>query len=130
MGLPIVAAESRSATIRITEGARRALTRERAAAAAVRRRIHMLFIVIGVVLIVLNLARVGVVGTWTSDLSVGLWKSSFPFLRATIGWFWPDKAGLKKRREMDWREKKKDARRKKNPAGFGRDAPARRKANK
>ena len=90
----------------------------------------MLFIVIGVVLIVLNLARVGVVGTWTWDLSGDLWKFCLPFLLATIWWIWSDKSGLNKRREMDRMEKKKDDRRKENLAALGMDTRARRKAQR
>ncbi|HEY2558435.1 MAG TPA: TIGR04438 family Trp-rich protein [Caldimonas sp.] len=90
----------------------------------------MLFVVIGVVLIVLNLARVGVIGTWNWELTGDLWKFFFPFLLATIWWIWSDVSGLNKRREMNRMEKKKDDRRKENLAALGMDTRARRKAQK
>jgi small Trp-rich protein len=90
----------------------------------------MLFVVIGVVLIVLNIAGVGVIGTWNWEISGDLWKFCFPFLLATIWWIWSDKSGLNKRREMNRMEKKKDDRRKENLAALGMDARVRRKAQK
>ncbi|HEX4235263.1 MAG TPA: TIGR04438 family Trp-rich protein [Caldimonas sp.] len=90
----------------------------------------MLFVVIGVVLIALNLASVGVIGTWNWQISGDLWKFAFPFLLATIWWIWSDVSGLNKRREMNRMEKKKDDRRKENLAALGMDTRARRKAQK
>jgi small Trp-rich protein len=90
----------------------------------------MLFVIIGVVVIVLNLARVGVIGTWNWEISGDLWKFCFPFLLATIWWIWSDKSGLNKRREMARMEKKKHDRRKENLAALGMDARVRRKAQK
>ncbi|MBV9891211.1 MAG: TIGR04438 family Trp-rich protein [Rhizobacter sp.] len=90
----------------------------------------MLFVVIGVVLIALNLAQIGVVGTWNWNLTGDLWKFSFPFLLASIWWMWSDKSGLNKRREMDRMEKKKEDRRKENLTALGMDTRARRKTQK
>jgi small Trp-rich protein len=90
----------------------------------------MLFVVIGVVLIVLNLAHVGVIGTWNWEISGDLWKFFVPFVLATLWWIWSDKSGLNKRREMNRMEKKKDDRRKENLAALGMDTRARRKAHK
>ena len=90
----------------------------------------MLFVVIGVVLIILNLARVGVVGTWTWELTGDLWKFCFPFVLAFIWWGWSDVSGLNKRREMARMEKKKADRRKENLASLGMDTRSRRKAQK
>lgn len=90
----------------------------------------MLFVVIGVVLIILNLARVGVVGTWTWELTGDLWKFCFPFALALIWWVWSDVSGLNKRREMARMDKKKEDRRKENLAALGMDTRARRKAQK
>jgi small Trp-rich protein len=87
----------------------------------------MLFIVIGVVLIALNLAGVGVVGTWDWHVSGDLWKFFLPFVLATIWWIWSDKSGLNKRREMERMEKKKADRRKENLVSLGMDVRARRK---
>ena len=68
----------------------------------------MLFVIIGVVLIVLNLAGVGVVGTWNWDalrrpLEVLRCRSSSP----RCGGSGPTSPGLNKRREMERMEKKK-----------------------
>ena len=90
----------------------------------------MLFVVIGLVLIVLNLAQVGVVGTWNWAIFGDLWKFCFPFLLAVLWWIWSDVSGLNKRREMARMEKKKDDRRKENLAALGMDTRVRRKAQK
>jgi hypothetical protein len=90
----------------------------------------MLFVVIGVVLIVLNLAHVGVVGTWNWEISGDLWKFFCPFLLATLWWIWSDKSGLNKRREIERMEKRKADRRKENLVALGMDNRARRKAQK
>lgn len=90
----------------------------------------MLFVVIGVVLILLNLAGIGVIGTWNWELFGDLWKMVLPFLLALAWWIWSDASGLNKRREMDRMEKKKKDRRKDNLAALGMDTRARRKASK
>jgi len=90
----------------------------------------MLFVVIGVILIALNLARVGVIGTWNWELFGDLWKFALPFGCAAVWWVWSDVSGLNKRREMARMDKKKDDRRKENLASLGLDTRARRKAHK
>jgi small Trp-rich protein len=90
----------------------------------------MLFVVIGVVLIVLNLAHIGVVGTWTWEISGDLWKFCLPFIIALIWWAWSDVSGLNKRREMARMDKKKADRRQENLVALGMDTRARRKAQK
>lgn len=90
----------------------------------------MLFVVIGVVLIVLNLAHIGVVGTWTWEISGDLWKFCLPFIFALIWWAWSDVSGLNKRREMARMDKKKADRRQENLVALGMDTRARRKAQK
>jgi len=90
----------------------------------------MLFVVIGVALIVLNLAGVGVFGTWNWEVFGDLWKFCFPFGLAMLWWIWSDKSGLNKRREMDRMDKKKADRRKENLVSLGMDTRARRRANK
>jgi small Trp-rich protein len=60
----------------------------------------MLFVLIGVALIALNLAGVGVFGTWTWQLFGDLWKFALPFFLAAVWWIWSDVSGLNKRREM------------------------------
>ena len=90
----------------------------------------MLFVVIGVVVIALNLAGIGVFGTWRWDNFGDLWKFALPFGCAAVWWVWSDVSGLNKRREMARMEKKKSDRRKENLAALGMDTRARRKAQK
>jgi small Trp-rich protein len=90
----------------------------------------MLFVIIGVVLILLNVAGVGVFGTWNWEVFGDLWKFITPFMLALAWWVWSDKSGLNKRREMDRMEKKKSDRRKENLVSLGMDTRARRKTQK
>jgi len=90
----------------------------------------MLFVVIGVLFIALNLAGIGVFGTWNWELFGDLWKFALPFGFAAAWWIWSDVSGLNKRREMARMDKKKDDRRKENLAALGMDTRARRKAQK
>jgi small Trp-rich protein len=130
MELPDAAAKRRSATIRITASHSRRLTPKHGGRAAQAGRIGMLFVFIGVVLIGLNLAQVGVIGTWDWHVTGDLWKFVLPFFLAAVWWGWSDVSGLNKRREMNRMEKKKDDRRKENLAALGMDTRARRKAHK
>jgi small Trp-rich protein len=90
----------------------------------------MLFVLIGVVVIGLNLAGVGVIGTWNWHVFGDLWKFALPFGFAAAWWIWSDVSGLNKRREMARMEKKKDDRRKENLVALGMDTRARRKAQR
>jgi len=90
----------------------------------------MLFVVIGVVLIVLNLADIGPFGAWNWNLFGDLWKFLVPFVMAVLWWIWSDVSGLNKRREMERMDKKKKDRREENLAKLGMDTRARRKANR
>ncbi len=90
----------------------------------------MLFVVVGVVLILLNVAGVGVFGTWNWEVFGDLWKFVAPFLLAMAWWIYSDVSGLNKQREMNRMEKKKTDRRKENLAALGMDTRARRKAQK
>lgn len=90
----------------------------------------MLFVIIGLILIALNLAGVGVIGTWNWELFGDLWKMATPFFLAVVWWVWSDRSGLNKQREMDRMEKKKNDRRTENLAKLGMDTRARRKAQK
>ena len=90
----------------------------------------MLFVIIGVVVIALNLAHVGVIGTWNWDASGDLWKFTVPFILAVLWWVWSDKSGLNKRREMERMEKRKADRRRENLVSLGMDNRARKKAQK
>lgn len=90
----------------------------------------MLFVVLGVVLILLNVAGIGVFGTWNWEVFGDLWKFVTPFLLAMAWWIYSDKSGLNKQREMNRMDKKKSDRRKENLAALGMDTRARRKAHK
>jgi len=90
----------------------------------------MLFVAIGLLLIILNLADIGPFGAWNWEFFGDLWKFVVPFLLAVAWWVWSDKSGLNKRREMNRMEKKKADRRKENLAALGMDTRARRKAQK
>jgi small Trp-rich protein len=90
----------------------------------------MAFVIIGVILIVLNLAGIGPFAAWNWDVFGDLWKFILPFLLATAWWAWSDLSGLNKRREMNRMEKKKKDRRKESLASLGMDTRARRKGQK
>ena len=79
----------------------------------------MLFVVVGVVLIVLNLAGIGPVGEWTWNLTGDLWKFAMPFAFALGWWAWADTSGLTKRREMERMDQRKEERRLKNMEALG-----------
>jgi small Trp-rich protein len=90
----------------------------------------MWFVVIGVVVIVMNLAGFGPPAAWNWEITGDLWKFCVPFGLAVLWWIWTDKSGLDKRREMEKMDAKKQARRKDNLAALGLDTRARRKGGK
>ncbi len=90
----------------------------------------MLFVVIGIVLIVLNVANIGPFGAWNWEVFGDLWKFVLPFLFAVVWWVYSDLSGLNKRREMERMDAKKKARRQENLVSLGMDTRARRKAQK
>ena len=90
----------------------------------------MLFVVIGIVLIVLNVANIGPFGAWNWEVFGDLWKFVLPFLFAVVWWVFSDLSGLNKRREMERMDAKKKARRQENLVSLGMDTRARRKAQK
>ena len=90
----------------------------------------MLFVIIGLIVIALNLANVGVFGTWNWEAFGDLWKFTVPFILAVLWWIWSDVSGLNKRREMERMEKRKSDRRKENLVSLGMDNRARKKAQK
>jgi small Trp-rich protein len=90
----------------------------------------MLFVLIGIAVIVLNLANVGIFGTWNWEFFGDMWKFCVPFVMAVAWWVWSDKSGLNKRREMARMEKKKADRRKENLVSLGMESRARRRSQK
>ncbi|MBS0447012.1 MAG: TIGR04438 family Trp-rich protein [Proteobacteria bacterium] len=87
----------------------------------------MLFVIVGVLLVVLNLAGIGPVGNWTWTLGGDLWKFALPFLLAIVWWWWADTSGLNKRREMEKMEDRKRKRREDNLQALGLETRGRRK---
>ena len=90
----------------------------------------MFFVVVGVILILLNLAGIGPVGEWTWDIGGDLWKFCVPFGLAAIWWVWTDASGLDKRREIAKMDLKKQERREQNLEALGMDGRGRRKGRK
>jgi small Trp-rich protein len=84
----------------------------------------MLFVVIGILMIVLNIAGVGFVGAWNWEFFGDLWKFCVPFLFAVAWWVYSDKSGLNKRREIERMEKRKRDRRAENLVSLGMDGRA------
>ncbi len=90
----------------------------------------MFFVIVGVLIILLNLAGIGPFGDWTWTLTGDLWKFCVPFALAAAWWVWSDVSGLNKRREIERMEARKLNRRKENLVALGLDTRARRKGNK
>ena len=90
----------------------------------------MLFVIIGIVVIVLNVANIGPFGRWNWEFFGDLWKFTVPFILAVVWWVYSDLSGLNKRREMERMEKRKRDRRQENLVSLGMEKRARRKARK
>jgi small Trp-rich protein len=90
----------------------------------------MLFVIVGVLLILTNLAGIWPAANWNWELFGDLWKFCVPFMFAALWWVWSDKSGLNKRREVERMEQKKRDRRQENLASLGLDTRSRRKGAK
>ena len=90
----------------------------------------MFFVIVGVIVILMNLAGIGPVADWTWNLTGDLWKFCVPFGLAILWWIWADTSGLDKRREIKKMEDKKAARRAQNMQVLGMDERGRRKGRK
>jgi small Trp-rich protein len=75
----------------------------------------MWFLVLGILLIALKLAEIGVVAAWS------WWVILAPFAAAFLWWMYADASGLTKKREMDKLEERKLERRRKNLDALGID---------
>jgi small Trp-rich protein len=73
----------------------------------------MYFVVLGVLLMVLKLARVGPVGDWA------WWLVLAPFALALVWWAWADATGYTKRRAVRAMDAKRDARRQQQMEALG-----------
>lgn len=87
----------------------------------------MWFVLLGVGLIVLNLLGIGPTGGWDWKFTGDLWKFTVPFICAALWWWFTDKSGLDKRREMARMEEKKAHRRKENLESLGLESRPKRK---
>ena len=85
-----------------------------------------MLVLLGLVLIVLNLAGIGPVGQWNWEFTGDLWKFATPFVLAAVWWAWADGTGLTKRREMEKMDERKRERREKNLVSLGMDKMAKR----
>ena len=73
----------------------------------------MLFVLLGVALVALKFAEIGVVAGWD------WWLVLLPFVAAVLWWAFADGTGLTKKREMDKMEDRKKARRRKSMVALG-----------
>ena len=73
----------------------------------------MLFVLLGVALVALKFAEIGVVAGWD------WWLVLLPFVAAVLWWVFADSTGLTKKREMDKMEDRKKARRRKSMVALG-----------
>ncbi|MFZ5525424.1 MAG: TIGR04438 family Trp-rich protein [Pseudomonadota bacterium] len=69
----------------------------------------MWFVVIGVAMLVMNLAGIGPVGAWT--WREDWWLLLMPFGLAILWWLWADSSGWTQRKAMEKVDAKRDARR-------------------
>jgi small Trp-rich protein len=90
----------------------------------------MLFVIVGSLIILSNLAGIGPFATWNWEFTGDLWKFCVPFVFAALWWTYADVSGLNKRREIEKMEQRKRDRRKDNLAALGFDEKARRKGRK
>ena len=79
----------------------------------------MLFVLIGVLMIVGNLAGYGPTAKWNWDFMGDFWKFAVPFVVAAFWWAWADGSGLTKRRAMRRDEDRKVDRRDRNIDAMG-----------
>jgi small Trp-rich protein len=85
----------------------------------------MAFVILGVVLILMNLAGVGWPGQWTWNLTGDLWKFGVPFGCALVWWAFSDSMGYTQRRESDKIDAKREERRQRNMEALGLQKPKR-----
>jgi small Trp-rich protein len=95
--------------------------------AANREELHMLFVIIGVVLIAMNLLGIGPPAAWNWQFTGDLWKFLWPFGLALAWWVYADSTGMTQRREMDKMDAKRLDRRRKAMEALGLQNPKRRK---
>lgn len=87
----------------------------------------MWFVVIGVVMLVMNLAGIGPVGEWTWAGFGKAWFVLVPFGLAVAWWGWSDMSGRTQRKAMEKVDAKREARRQKALDALGLQKPGRRR---
>ena len=90
----------------------------------------MLFVLVGIAMMLLNLAGMGPTAEWNWKITGDLWKFCVPFALAIAWWVYSDLSGLNRRREIAKMELKKANRRKENLTSLGLDAGNRNKGGK
>jgi small Trp-rich protein len=79
----------------------------------------MFFILIGVGLIVCNIAGWGPMADWKWDSAADVFKFSIPFILAALWWTFADESGMTKRRAMQRDAERKQDRRDRNIDAMG-----------
>jgi small Trp-rich protein len=87
----------------------------------------MWLVVIGVVLLVMNLAGIGPVGAWAWGWDEPGALTLLPFVMALAWWYWSDVTGRTQRQAMDRMAQRKEARRQKSMEALGTRKPGARK---
>lgn len=77
----------------------------------------MWFVVIGVAMLVMNLAGIGPVGAWT--WREDWWLLLMPFGLAILWWLWADSSGWTQRKAMEKVDAKREGRREKHLDALG-----------
>jgi len=79
----------------------------------------MLLVLVGVILVICNLAGIGPMAAWNWEFSGDLWKFALPFALATAWWIWSDASGWTKRKAMQRDEERKRDRQDRNIDAMG-----------
>ncbi len=90
----------------------------------------MLFVLVGIAMMLLNVAEIGPTASWNWKITGDLWRFCVPFALAIVWWVYSDLSGLNRRREVAKMELKKANRRKENISSLGQDVGNRRKGGK
>lgn len=87
----------------------------------------MWFVVVGVAMLVMNLAGIGPIGEWTWAGFGKAWFVLVPFGLAVLWWAWSDASGRTQRKAMEKVDAKREARRQKSLDALGLQRPSRRR---
>ena len=79
----------------------------------------MIFVLIGIALIVCNVAGWGPMAAWQWDSPADVFKFGLPFLLALAWWLFADESGWTKRRAMEADARRKQDRRDRNIDAMG-----------